>query len=118
MRLRCLQKLVLENLGSNIISAFSPTMNVTEDISCGAAQISHLLVENRLVFGNSLQDHGVFNTEQFKKSGELEINPFGKQEGKHYYEVICTGDYAESRKKSCWKFGGNLEEMKERRRSV
>ena len=117
MRIRRLQQLVLAELKSIHLSALSPTMNLTEDISCGAAQISHLLVEKRLQFDEQLKNCGLFNTDAFSNNGDGEIGLFSVPEHKDY-EVICTEEYRESRKKSCWGFEGDLEEMKKRRTSV
>ena len=117
MRIRRLQQLIQTEIKSIQISSLSPTMNLTEDISCGAAQISHLLVEKRLYFDEQLKDSGLFNTDAFGNKGDGEIRLFSIPERKDY-EVTCTKEYRENREKSCWECEGDQEAMCQRRKSI
>ena len=115
MRIRRLQQLILKALKPIKITALSPTMNLAEDISCGAAQISHLLVEKRLCFDERLKNYGLFNAETFDKTSGGNNGVFSKPAYMDY-EVTCTEEYKKNRMEKCWKFEGNLDRMKERRK--
>lgn len=110
MRIRVLQKYVLDNLRPLDITALSPTMNLDEDISAGAIRTSHLLVNHRIHFDPRIKDVGVFNAEAFEKAGGEKNWVFGAGDEKVYW-VTCTDDYIARRKQCEWRFDGDIRRM-------